>query len=877
MVADRIFPIILACLLYCLPAGAQTSFAIQGAVSDSSGAALSKATVRVRSDKDSIQTLTGANGSFHILWPYQTFTLTVTMKGFTPYEHRCEIPDSSPVLTLHITLQPEYQDLAPVLVMQSIPVTIRGDTLQYHAAAFHLREGSYLQDLMPRLPGVSIQSDSGLMVMGRKVKKLLLDGKPFYGSEILPALKTLPYSIIDKVEVIDDYGDETRLTGIKTRQPEKVLNITIKKDRSVGTTGAIEGGGGNLGQYLGDINANLFKGPRKLTLMANANSTSFMGKDYIQQGEMDFANNYKNNSVTLNSTALNNTHIVDNSTILENYYTSGSLRQQQDNSSHSHSFTSHSEFEWLNQSPAGTTLRITGLVHSQSMDQLDLAHTFSSEKDSGFSKQTLTEILSRTNRTELRSENHLYYGQVIPHSGQRFNLDADVIYKQNKDQTSYDALSGIVYGNDSSLSRQLYKLSNKIKQWDVNGVFHYFFPLGQNGFLEARYGLHTILQRYYRQWEQPDSLPGGWLPVDSLSNNFTWSTLEHDLYAGYAWHNDKVNLNVGITLAPQRRFGYTMDKTVQLVHHYTNYLPYFLLTYKCNALSTFNLLWTSFLTLPQPAQLLPVTDLSNPQYPVTGNPLLSPELRQSISLNYEVNKVEAARYRGFSIGLAYSTIQNLIIPDQVHPHDTGTVIQHVYYSNTNGNNAIRAVTSLELPLRHWKIQLWGYAEEAQSTAMADSQKFTARVLTVNPKTTLQYFRADRLDLQYSVSYVYASTRYDSKAGNPLNTAMLTFNFDNTAYLFKVWRLNSTFLWRFSTVSGSTLQPSPAYLTAFLERSLLKHRQLSCRLTVNNLLDTRSFPDQISSANTITRYATYLAGRNFLFSVKWMFEKSRQKK
>ena len=72
-------------------------------------------------------------------------------------------------------------------------------------------------------------------------------------------LKICPADIIENIQIIDDYGDKANLTGIKEGEPEKVLNINIKKGRIKvfwqGTVGA-----GTKGRYGGRICCQQFQG-----------------------------------------------------------------------------------------------------------------------------------------------------------------------------------------------------------------------------------------------------------------------------------------------------------------------------------------------------------------------------------------------------------------------------------------------------------------------------------------------------------------------------------------------------------------------------------------------------------------------------------------
>jgi hypothetical protein len=870
----------IAACLACSIGHAQAPVIVRGKVIDSSGSALSNATVSVLLSGDSISTLTKEDGAFVLYGVRErSFTLKVTMKGYTPWSSHFDIKEDTAVILIPpISLQPQYQELTTVYVAQSIPVTIRGDTLEYHASAFHLREGSLLEDLMPQLPGITIQPDSGLLVMGQKVKKLLLDGKAFYGSDVQAALKTLPYNIIDKVEVIDDYGDESHLTGIKTRQPDKVLNITLKKDRSNGLTGILEGGGGNEGQYIGNINANLFKEVKKFSLNAMASNLNSFGSDYIKSLGGNYADQWgRNNTISLLGNTRSEHRMYNSSTMQDSYFTSGYSHLQQGNISDIKGVNHHGEHEWQYGYPTSQTLKLTSLFDLQTTDEQDVVNLASQVADSGFSKQTSSNNLNHVKATNLRSDNRLYFSQVLPHSRQRFSLEATVNYLQNDQQADYLSRSYVMTDSSSLSIQQHYRISNNYNSTNINSLFRYYLPLGKNGFIELHYGLHSVRQQNRRTWQQQDPASGNWTSVDTLNKNFIYQNVEHTFYGGYTHHADKLDIITGVTAAPGELSGRSEDKTPISSYHYFRLLPEVDFTYHFTSFANIGLTWNSQILPPAISQVIPVTDISNPQYPTTGNPDLKPTVKQSINLQYENNKVLAGQYHGFSIWLTYSTLYNQVVPNQVHPHDNSTIIQHTYFENANGNNDLRISGYRELPFHHWKLLLGGSTGITRAIFLTDSVHFVAHTLSYAPTVTLQYNKPDLMDFKWTTVYEYAITNYVPGTSPAFSSTVLTSRINQTLYLFHYWKLGYALLLKWNSITDSRLQPAPVYLSAQLERAFLKHHQLNFRLTAANLLNVQSSFNQSSTPNTVTQNSSSLLGRNFFLSVRWMFEKFRQKK
>ena len=82
---------------------------------------------------------------------------------------------------------------------------------------------------MKKLPGAEFDDDGNVTINGKELKKIMVDGKEFFGGDIKTGLKNLPVDIIDKLKTYDKKSDLARITGIDDGEEETVLALTIKK------------------------------------------------------------------------------------------------------------------------------------------------------------------------------------------------------------------------------------------------------------------------------------------------------------------------------------------------------------------------------------------------------------------------------------------------------------------------------------------------------------------------------------------------------------------------------------------------------------------------------------------------------------------------
>ena len=147
------------------------------------------------------------------------------------------------------------QQLGEAVVKASkVAFYYKGDTLVYNASAFELAEGSMLDALIQRLDGVTLDDDGVIKINGRKVDKLLLNGKDFFDDNRQLMLDNLPAYMVKDVKVYEKETDEMRFVG-KSREKSRdempyVMDVKLKKEFSIGWVANAEAGYGTEDRYL---------------------------------------------------------------------------------------------------------------------------------------------------------------------------------------------------------------------------------------------------------------------------------------------------------------------------------------------------------------------------------------------------------------------------------------------------------------------------------------------------------------------------------------------------------------------------------------------------------------------------------------------------
>ena len=176
-----------------------------------------------------------------------------------------------------IELQPVATKMSAVEI-RTQAFKIKGDTTEMDATKFKTNPDASAEDLVSKMPGIS-SSGGQVQAQGEQVKKVLVDGKPFFGEDPNAALKNLPAEVISKIQVFDGKSDQSMFTGIDDGNTSKTINIITKSQFRNGKFGRFYGGiGNNLGgsgdvtKYKSGLTYNTFKQSRRLTLLYQANN-----------------------------------------------------------------------------------------------------------------------------------------------------------------------------------------------------------------------------------------------------------------------------------------------------------------------------------------------------------------------------------------------------------------------------------------------------------------------------------------------------------------------------------------------------------------------------------------------------------------------------
>ena len=173
--------------------------------------------------------ITNDKGRFLLsLKPNTSYTIKISYIGFSALEET--IATKTENLTKVFTLQ-EGVELEGVEIVREMPVSIKGDTIVYNADSFKSGTDRKLEDLLKKMPGVEVNADGEIEVEGKKVQKLMVEGKDFFDGDTKLGVKNIPADAIDKVQVLRNYNENSILKGVENNQDNIAMNIKLKEGK----------------------------------------------------------------------------------------------------------------------------------------------------------------------------------------------------------------------------------------------------------------------------------------------------------------------------------------------------------------------------------------------------------------------------------------------------------------------------------------------------------------------------------------------------------------------------------------------------------------------------------------------------------------------
>jgi hypothetical protein len=273
--------IFLLCLLTTGALSAQAE--IVATVMDSTGTTLPGANAVLLRSSDSLLTSFGTtdnNGVFRMEnVAAGDYLLRVTFLGY-------ERPDQ----TLKISTDDQYLGLGDLkmypagffingveVTADRIPIRMKGDTMLYDADAFAVGENAVVEDLIRRLPGMSVDAAGQITWRGRPINEVMINGKPFFAGNSTLLTQNLDAKAITNVEVFDQKTDAEEISGVDDGNENMTVNLEMKDEFKAKIFGEVYAGYGTSDRYQAGGKVFRISDATQIGLLGTVNNVNKVG------------------------------------------------------------------------------------------------------------------------------------------------------------------------------------------------------------------------------------------------------------------------------------------------------------------------------------------------------------------------------------------------------------------------------------------------------------------------------------------------------------------------------------------------------------------------------------------------------------------------
>ena len=843
-------------------------------VEQGSDTPIEQATVRLLNVKDSAMVrgvVSSRNGSFTLKNVKKgSYLLHITFIGYDPLYQPLQITGKkNPVNVGKLELSDGAIELGEAVVIGKAPeVTVRNDTVEYNADSYKVTEGSVLEDLLKKMPGVEVDSEGKITVNGKEVKKVMVDGKEFFSDDPKVASKNLPAKMIDKLQVLDKKSDMAQMTGFDDGEEETVINLTVKPGMKQGWFGNAYGGYGSKDRYEGNAMVNRFVNNDQITFMGGANNTNNMGFSDLAStmfsgmgggggrrggfgagsgitssgnAGLNFSKEFKPDKLTLGG----NTRYSHS----DNDARSKSDRQNilpGDSSSYDNSeamsrtksdnFGVDFRLEWKPDTMTQLIFRPSfSLSHSMN-DNFSDATTLDNERDT-----------VNTNKSNNYSESNGY------------NLNASIDFSRklnNKGRVFSATLSG---GNSDSYSdgmnrsdivyfNQTDALKNSIidqrsrydnKGFNYRAYVSWVEPIGHNNFIQATYSISQRKQEALKNVYNQDA-DGIYNVLDSAySQSYRNNFISQRASLSFKSQRAKFNYTIGLNLDPSYSSSenFVGDTTLsKITRKVVNLSPMAQFNYMFDKRTNLRIMYNGRTSQPSMTQLQPVADISDPTNITIGNPDLNPRYTNNVFIRFQQFTPE--KQRAFMIMANGSYIINDIVSYSSYNQETG--VKTTTYKNVNGNYSGNVRMMLNTPLKNKKFSInsMTMASFANSNGYINEEKNTNRNLILSERGGID-FRSSYLDLGVNGNIRYNATSNSLQKENNQNTFNYGAGGYTTIYLPLNFKIESDVNWSTNSGYGDGFKQNEVLWNASASKSFLKNNQGTLRFKIYDILQQRS--------------------------------------
>ena len=865
-------------------------------------------------------TLTGADGTFSVISREKSANVTISFIGYKNYYKVIEPSAGKNVDLGTVKLATQAIVTTEAKVTAKAPMaTMKGDTLQYNAAAFKTNPDASSEDLLKKMPGVTTDDDGATEVHGQKVGKVYVDGKEYFADDPAVALRTLPADVVESMQIFDDKDDESKFSGFDNGERIKAINIVTKNGVSTSTFGKIYGGYGSDNRYSVGAAANIFNANQRWTVLASRNNvnnqgftlndiaSSMSGRRGGMGGGSDasqFTTSVRGGIQTTTMAGLNYQGEFEKVKIGGSYFFNNvnanqwraigqdykSMdRQYYDTSAtqgYNYQHRLNLRMEW-NPNETNRIFFMPRLTYSTN-------HGSSGNMSSTWMNTMLNNTAVNRYTTKLGTYDasaNLWWMHRFGKAGRTLSVGGSV----GGSNGWGDRTQNSVYGSLDNANLWGIDTLDQIGTlgtpgFDISGRISYAEPLSQSSRLQFSYNIN---------YDKTDSriLSYNWDPFEDIygpdpdavtSNLFNRNQTRQSGTIGYNWvKKDKMTLNASVSYQYSKlNDDETYPRTMENKYNFDAVLPRLRFEWKPTKMQSLNVEYRRSTSTPNVNQLQDVLDISNPLQVYIGNPNLKQSYTDRLQIMYNIaNPEKSTNFNLFAFATMtqdYIANHRRFLTEDEEIKGTTIVKGAQVSSPVNLNGYLSAnmfgIYSFRInPLRS-NMNIGFRYQYAKTPSMEDNVKYMSHNNRVGLNLSLTSNISENVDftIAYRPSLNFTTSQQKDKATQQMNRTFDRYVGSDLSgflniFLWKGLFINADATWKNSFGTQASYTQHYALLNAAVGYKFLRFKQAEVRVSAYDLLNQNRAFWQSSNATYTQTTLTNVLKRYFMVSLTYKFD------
>jgi len=251
---------------------------IEGIVSDELNKSLESANVIAKplQEKASLKFAIADNKGRYRLELEKEVKYEITVSYIGHVEETFILEPFSDIIAHDFHLKATGENLKEIVIKHEFkPIVVKKDTLVFDVNSFANGNERKMKEILEKLPGVEVDKNGGITVQGKKVTKMLVEGKSFFGGGSKLAVENIPADALDKIEVIDHFNEVGFMKQVSDSD-DLAMNVKLKEEKKKFIFGDVEAGvevgAGDNGFYLAHTALFYYSPKTNVSFIGDANT-----------------------------------------------------------------------------------------------------------------------------------------------------------------------------------------------------------------------------------------------------------------------------------------------------------------------------------------------------------------------------------------------------------------------------------------------------------------------------------------------------------------------------------------------------------------------------------------------------------------------------